>query len=660
MSDRIANKVLLVGWDAADWQMINPLIERGAMPALKSLMDRGVWGNIATLQPILSPMLWNSIASGHYPDVHGVHGFTEPTPEGDGVRPVMSTSRKCKALWNILTQNQMRSNVVGWYASHPAEPINGVAVSNQFEQVVAKHGEDWPIPPGSVHPAEMAEALAELRVHPGELEADAILPFVPRAAEIDPSKENRLGKLRMLLAQTASIHTVTTHLMNSTEWDLTAVYYEGIDRFGHEFMHYHPPKLESVAQDEYDWYKDAMVGCYKFHDMMLDALLSQAGDDTTVILVSDHGYYNDHMRPPELEKSGPVEWHRPFGVVVAAGPGFKQGERLYGASLLDVTPTVLRLLGLPVGQDMPGRPWVEVFDRTIEQNRIISWEVVEGDAGMHPEDAREDPAQAAEAMRQLIELGYVEAPGEDTQKTVRDTIMNNRFNLAVSLIDARRPSEAIPHLETLVEEMPELAPAKLQLAMCYIGEGRRDEARQITQAMIDQGGQSARAHLMQGTLDLADGHLESALEHLLEVERTEPRLPGLHQRLGQVYLRFNRYEDAERAFRLALTIDSDSAPAHDGLAQSLIGQGRHDEAVDSGLDAVGLVHHFPRAHLHLGQALAGIGERERAIQAIELALRQTSGYAIAHKELARLYREAGDDEKAHLHEVKAGGEIEVN
>ena len=660
MSDRIAKKVLLVGWDAADWQMIQPLIERGWMPSLKSLMDRGVWGNIATLQPILSPMLWNSIATGQYADAHGVHGFTEPTPEGDGVRPVMSTSRKCKAIWNILTQNDLRTNVVGWYASHPAEPINGVAVSNQFEQISAKYGEPWPVPEGAVHPAEMAQTLAEFRVHPGELGPDAILPFIPQAAKIDLSKENRLGKLHMLLAQTASIHAVTTHLLENTEWDLTAVYYEGIDRFGHEFMHYHPPKLDSVPQDEFDIYKDVMVGCYRFHDMMLDALLSQAGEDTTVILVSDHGYYNDHLRPPELDKSGPVEWHRPFGIAVAAGPGIKQGDHLYGASLLDVTPTILRLLGLAVGQDMPGRAWIEIFDRPVEPKRIMSWEQVEGDAGMHPKDARQDPAQAAEAMRQLVELGYIEAPGEDAQKTVKDTVLNNRFNLALSMIDARRPQDAIPLLESIAEEHPKMDAAKVQLAMCYINEGRRDDARQLTAELFKDNDPGPRAHLLQGTLDLAEDNNESALEHFLKVEAAESRLPGLHQRLGQVYLRFKQFDNAERAFRIALTNDPDSAASLDGLAQALIALNRHDEAVDVALDAVGLMHHFPRAHLHLGQALAGIGDHKRAIQAVQLALRQSSGFAEAHQTLARLYRETGQPEKAQDHEINAGGTLKVH
>ena len=125
MSTRIAKKVLLIGWDAADWQHINPLLDAGLLPGLENLINRGVMGNLATLHPVLSPMLWNSIATGKTADKHGVLGFTEPLPSGVGVRPFASTSRKVKALWNICHQYELRSNVIGWWASHPAEPING-------------------------------------------------------------------------------------------------------------------------------------------------------------------------------------------------------------------------------------------------------------------------------------------------------------------------------------------------------------------------------------------------------------------------------------------------------------------------------------------------------------------------------------------------------
>ena len=95
-------KTLLVGWDAADWNMIRPLLAAGEMPNLARLIAGGVSGNLATIYPPFSPMLWTSIATGKRPGKHGIHGFIEPDPGGAGVRPVSSLSRSAKAVWNIL------------------------------------------------------------------------------------------------------------------------------------------------------------------------------------------------------------------------------------------------------------------------------------------------------------------------------------------------------------------------------------------------------------------------------------------------------------------------------------------------------------------------------------------------------------------------------
>lgn len=68
-------KVLLVGWDSADWKIINELLAEGGMDGVRSLMDGGIHGNLATLEPQLSPMLWTSIATGKMAYHHGVHGL---------------------------------------------------------------------------------------------------------------------------------------------------------------------------------------------------------------------------------------------------------------------------------------------------------------------------------------------------------------------------------------------------------------------------------------------------------------------------------------------------------------------------------------------------------------------------------------------------------
>ena len=126
-------KVLLIGWDAADWKLIGPLLAKGEMPSLKKLIDTGVYGNMSTMNPPYSPMLWTSVATGKMPDKHGVLGFIEPTEDLKAIRPVTVTSRKTRALWNIFHNQGLKSNLISWWPSFPAEPINGVVVTDKFQ-----------------------------------------------------------------------------------------------------------------------------------------------------------------------------------------------------------------------------------------------------------------------------------------------------------------------------------------------------------------------------------------------------------------------------------------------------------------------------------------------------------------------------------------------
>ena len=106
----LAKKVLLIGWDAADWKVINPLLDQGLMPTLDDFINHGVMGNLATLRPVLSPMLWNSIATGKRAEKHGIHGFMEPDPQNGGVRPVTA----CLRLYIVatITHSKSQSSVV--------------------------------------------------------------------------------------------------------------------------------------------------------------------------------------------------------------------------------------------------------------------------------------------------------------------------------------------------------------------------------------------------------------------------------------------------------------------------------------------------------------------------------------------------------------------
>ncbi|MGH8163886.1 MAG: alkaline phosphatase family protein, partial [Rhodanobacteraceae bacterium] len=177
-------------------------------------------------------------------------------------------------------------------------------------------------------------------------------------------KDKKLDSFAKVLSDNATIQAVATTLMATEPWDFTAVYFDGIDHFSHAFMQYHPPKLPWVEQEQFDLYKDVIKNAYRFHDMMLERLIHLAGPETTVILCSDHGFESGSQRPRGIprEPAGPAVWHRQYGVFVMAGEGIKKDERIYGASLIDITPTILTLLDVPIGEDMDGRPLLEAFE----------------------------------------------------------------------------------------------------------------------------------------------------------------------------------------------------------------------------------------------------------------------------------------------------------
>jgi predicted AlkP superfamily phosphohydrolase/phosphomutase/tetratricopeptide (TPR) repeat protein len=650
-------KVLLIGWDAADWEVITPLLEEGLMPALDGLINRGVMGNLATLQPILSPMLWNSVATGKFADKHGIHGFIEPDPINGGARPFTSTSRKCKALWNILSQSGLRSNVVGWWASHPAEPINGNVITNAFAGVKFDAERGWTFPAGAIHPAEKASFLARLKVFPSELTEAHILPFIPNAAQIDQQSDRGLSTFAKILSDAASIHAVATALMEMEPWDFTAVYYDAIDHFSHAFMAYHRPRLDWIPEADFELYKDVVRGGYRFHDMMLERLLQLAGPETTIILCSDHGFESGHRRPPGVlrEPAGPAIWHRQYGIFVMAGPGIKRDERIYGASLIDIAPTVLSLFDLPIGADMDGRPLLEAFETPPQITTIESWEKKPGECGMHPAGKQLDPGQAQELMQQFAALGYIEDPDADKQKQEESADIEAKYNLARVFLWKNQPDRAQPLLEKIVRRRPWEDRFLSHLATCYSQNGYFAQAERLISA-IGGGAKpySPTLMLLLAKIKLARGDYGSGLEALLAAEALQPAAPEIYTRFGDAYANLVQLDNAKKAYEKALAIDPDNAFALQGLSSVFRRRALDQETVDTALRAVSLLHRLPIAHFNIGVAMARSGEPERAIVAFETALRFRPDMVNAHRYLATLYgNNGGDKTKANFHRQEA-------
>ena len=358
-------------------------------------------------------------------------------------------------------------------------------VSDHYHKALRPIDQGWPMLPNTVHPPELHEALAECRMHPQELLGPMMIPFVPHLEKIDQVKDRRFSNLAKTIAECVSIHSAATWLLDNQPWDFFAVYYDAIDHFCHGFMRYHPPRQKWVSEDDFERYSQVVSTAYQFHDQMLGTLLSKVPEDTTVILMSDHGFHPDHLRPRAIPDfpAGPAFEHSPYGIFVIAGPGIKRDEPLFGVSVLDLAPTVLTLYDLPVGEDMDGDVIAAAFENPPEIRTIPTWDDVPGNDGRHPPHTRLDPVAAAEAMEQLVALGYVEKPGENIEEYVAHTVDELRFNLLEAYQDGNRHVEALEIARDLCRRNPDDQRYALKRFLSCQALGHVAEMRQIVNDM---------------------------------------------------------------------------------------------------------------------------------------------------------------------------------
>lgn len=658
-------KLMVIGWDAADWKVINRLIGEGKMPTLHKFMMEGVHGRIKTLDPPLSPMLWTSIATGFRADKHGIMGFVEPTPEGNALRPVTSTSRKVKAIWNIMNQNGLKSNVVSWWPSNPVEPINGCMVSNLY-QVTNNDVKNWAMPKGTVHPERLEDTLKNYRVHINEITSDIVRPFVPEIEDMsDPEHKDWLTKIAKIIAEMSSVHAASTYLQENEPWDFMAVYHDAIDHFCHLAMKFYPPQLPGVSDEMFKRYNKVVESGYMLQDMMLERSLSLIDDDTAVMILSDHGFHCDHLRPRKLPKemAAPAREHNPFGIFCMKGPGIKKGAQIFGASVIDITPTILAYYGLAVGHDMEGKVLDQCFDYEADIRYIPSWERVSGDSGQHRETDIENTWESQAAMKQLIELGYIEEIGEDVEKKMAQLRLESQYYVARNFLDANKIPEAIEVLRPLYDESGESRYGQ-RLALGYLLNKEYGkcgeliaEIRKNSKAKIESGEWESENDMIKkrflnpelevpNYLDFVEGMLNFNMNRCKKaigffdkvIERNRGSVVSYLYK-GRSYLRLQRWEEAKEPLIQSLAINELNPNAHYNLGIAYLRTNQLEQAVDEFLAAVELEYDKASYHYHLGEALYKLGGIEHAERAFNVALSISPGMTKGHKWLMKIYEE---------------------
>ncbi len=412
-----AKRVVVLALDAGTWDLLDGYIERGLLPNIKRLRDGGAWGPLESINPSSSPVIWTSVATGKTPEQHGITFFVRfPDGKTGNPVPVSRSLRKTKAIWNILGDADKDVAVVGWLITWPAEEVYGRLISDR-----AHYGDlkDESFPPNY---------MAQLK----PIGTDTVLAAMPSFMEMtfDPAKvdrnatdpEGRINYLvydRFVRAYARDVfymEALERTLDDGALPDVLFMYLRGTDDVQHGFWKFMEPELfEGVSEAQAEAFGRVIERYWGWTDFQVGQILERFGQDRLVMVLSDHGAgaavgKNKVVTKEYMHLSGS---HRKNGMVILNGPGVQPGTKLEGASIYDVTPTLLAYLGLPLAEDMNGRVLGEAFTAckngcTFEH--IASYETGLGEGGGLGEAGGENTTSPMDekVLEGLRSLGYID------------------------------------------------------------------------------------------------------------------------------------------------------------------------------------------------------------------------------------------------------------
>jgi predicted AlkP superfamily phosphohydrolase/phosphomutase len=262
-------RLVLLGLDGATWDLILPWAEQGYLPALADLLRSGAWGPLASTRPPASFPAWSTLLTGVHPGKHGIYDFTQRLPGTYRVAFLNATHRRAPSLWQLASQAGRCVAALGFPATYPPEPVNGLLVSG-FDSPVATG-----IDRSCVYPPER---YAEIAPYPlGGIQE----------VHIDTGWHERA--LRQILLGIERRTEVALGLLQREHWDLFALHYGESDTAAHHFWAFYDtssPRHDPAGAAQFG---DALLQVYRAIDAALNRLLAALPPEATVAVVSDHG-----------------------------------------------------------------------------------------------------------------------------------------------------------------------------------------------------------------------------------------------------------------------------------------------------------------------------------------------------------------------------------
>lgn len=386
------SRVAIVAIDGGSLDFITNAAAEGRLPNFGKILDGGAVRHLATLHPTSAEAVWAAVATGKLPQKNGVHsagtyrlahGSGQPLqllPEycfANGLvrlgfvreEPHSSATFRTRTIWSILSTHGFSVGVVGWPLTQPTPAVRGYIVADTFHKASSTASDL--VQPSTVYPPELQrEAMAAV---------DATAETPPVVPALNSTPANRIPGSETPAENDRIYERIADALRTTRPVQVTVTRYQSLDPIGHYYLRYATPSEFGDVTDEE---RRALGGVLERHYAAIDDAIGRAiaavGPDDLLLVVSGFG-----MAPLTLGKRlverviGDRDLNgthdtAPDGFLMAYGGSVERG-RLTRASVVDVVPTLLYFLGLPIGRDMDGYARTDLFKRSFSEERPITY-----------------------------------------------------------------------------------------------------------------------------------------------------------------------------------------------------------------------------------------------------------------------------------------------
>ncbi len=513
-----AGRIIVLGLDGMDPEAVDLLMSEGRMPNFAKLRQEGAYGRLISSKPLLSPVIWTTIATGKTPDQHHIGHFVAVNEKTGERLPVTSQMRRVKALWNIFSDVGRKVAVVGWWATWPAETVRGAIVSDHtcyhflLEEGTTGAGDAT----GTIYPPALEPTLRSMIRRPGDLSLEEVTPFVQVSAEEFDQPfhfDDDLSHFKWALATAETYWAIGKYLWQREQPDLLMVYIEGTDSVSHLFGHlFRANGLAGELAEQQRHYGRAVEEMYMYADRLVGDFMALMDDDTTLVVLSDHGFklgalQDDPSKTRDMRRVSEV-YHEIEGILYLYGNRVRPRRRLDQPAMLDVVPTLLALSGLSRARDMGGRVLSEGLDLGVEPRSVASYET---GAHVAVADAVDREVDAA-VLERLRSLGYLDAQSPKGDR-----------NIAAVLFQEGRYAEAVQAYEALVRENPEDGALRASFGGALGALGRYDESLDQLNIAVEHAPLNPEAYHNRGVIYEKQGRREAAIDEYRAALRYSPQ-----------------------------------------------------------------------------------------------------------------------------------------